>query len=86
MFLLSNYMLTRSTDPNPNPNALKADLYSFGVLLYELWEPFDTIMERCKRIERLRSSQGQTSKEFEDKQPLVAKLLSWTLKDFPLES
>jgi len=33
----------------------KVDMYSLGIILFELWQPFKTAMERCKNIEMLRN-------------------------------
>ena len=62
---------------------MEADLYSFGILLYELWEPFDTVMERCKVLDSLRE-QGPCE-AFKERQPVVADLVSSLLKVVPAE-
>lgn len=33
----------------------KVDIYALGIILFELWRPFDTGMERCKLLEALRN-------------------------------
>jgi len=35
--------------------SVKVDMYSLGIILFELWHPFDTLMERCVLIENLRN-------------------------------
>jgi len=74
----------------------KVDMYSLGIILFELWQPFKTAMERCKNIEMLRNEK-RLLHSFVHKYPKQSNLIlrlteespearpsaSWVLKEFP---
>lgn len=50
------------------------DLYSLGVVVFEMWHPFGTAMERLAVLRELRES-GQMPPDWEAAHPQVAKLV-----------
>lgn len=52
----------------------KVDLYSLGVLAYELWEPFTTAMERVLALRDLRL-RGKPPPKFYENHPQVCAVL-----------
>lgn len=52
----------------------KVDLYSLGVVLFELWQHFSTGMERVMRLHELRDI-GKLPPEFEASHPQISKLI-----------
>lgn len=62
----------------------KVDLFSLGVLAFELWHPFSTAMERAVLLRDLRE-RGAMPAEFEASQPAVARLIRWLLVPNPAD-
>ena len=60
----------------------KVDLFSLGIVVFELWNSFGTEMERFVTLKDLRES-GAPPKSFQQKHPEVAKLISWLLNKDP---
>jgi len=60
--------LYSSPENKTSSYSTKVDMYSLGIILFELWHPFDTFMERCVLIENLRSKCA-LPKGFVDKYP-----------------
>jgi len=53
----------------------KVDMYALGIILLELWHPFDTLMERVSVIEALRTK-SQLSSNFLLKYPIQSNLIT----------
>jgi translation initiation factor 2-alpha kinase 4 len=52
------------------------DLYSLGVVVFELWQPFGTGMERVVLLRELREL-GRLPPDWEQQHTKVAKLIRW---------
>lgn len=61
----------------------KSDLYSMGIVLFELLQPFSTDMERCKLITRLRS--GHIPSELAVTTPKLAQLIGHLVSASPAD-
>lgn len=61
----------------------KVDIFSLGIVIFELWKSFDTEMERFVTLKDLRET-GKLPKDFLDDHPDVGKLVSWLLSRDPL--
>ncbi|GFG33121.1 hypothetical protein Cfor_03417 [Coptotermes formosanus] len=61
----------------------KSDLYSLGIVLFELLQPFSTDMERCKLITRIRS--GHIPSELAVTTPKLAQLIGHLLSASPAD-
>lgn len=59
----------------------KADMYSFGIVIYELWTPFTTAMERARQIKLLR--EHHVPNEFILKHSEIGKLVTSLLDHDP---
>lgn len=53
---------------------LQVDLYSLGVVVFEMWHPFSTAMERLVVLRELRET-GQMPEGWEAAHPQVARLV-----------
>jgi translation initiation factor 2-alpha kinase 4 len=62
----------------------KVDLFSLGVMAFELWHPFATAMERAVLLRDLREN-GVMPAAFEAANPVVCKLIRWLLAPNPAE-
>ena len=62
----------------------QVDLFSLGVVAFELWHPFSTAMERAVLLRDLRE-RGAMPAEFEGAQPVVARLIRWLLAPNPAD-
>ncbi|KAK9831407.1 hypothetical protein WJX81_002476 [Elliptochloris bilobata] len=62
----------------------RTDLYSLGVVAFELWHPFETGMERAVLLADLQSS-GALPAEWEAAQPQAARLVRWLTQHNPAE-
>jgi len=60
----------------------KVDMYSLGIIVFELWQPFKTTMERCKNIETLRDKKILPD-SFREKCPKQADLVHRLVQDNP---
>lgn len=59
----------------------KVDMYSFGIVIYELWKPFSTSMERARHLNLLRSH--HIPSEFTQKYLKIGKLITSLLDHDP---
>ncbi len=67
----------RPINPRPtNPPPLQVDLYSLGVVVFELWQSFSTGMERAVLLRDLREH-GRLPDGWQDRHPKVARLIRW---------
>lgn len=55
------------------------DLFSLGVVAFELWHPFATAMERALLLRDLREG-GRLPAEWEAAHPVVARLIRWAAR------
>ncbi|PSC69649.1 putative serine threonine-kinase GCN2 isoform B [Micractinium conductrix] len=62
----------------------KVDLFSLGVMAFELWHPFATAMERAVLLRDLREN-GVMPAQFEADHPVVCRLIRWLLSPNPAE-
>eukprot|EP00798_Chlamydomonas_sp_ICE-L_P001600 gene1601-32989_t len=62
----------------------KVDLFSLGVIVFELFHPFSTGMERVVMIHELREL-GRMPDEWENEHPNIAKLVRWLMSPNPAE-
>ncbi|KAG2496142.1 hypothetical protein HYH03_005744 [Edaphochlamys debaryana] len=62
----------------------KVDLWSLGVVVFELWHPFATGMERAVLLHELRDH-GRLPEAWERAHPRVAKLIRWLMAPNPGE-
>lgn len=53
---------------------VQVDLYSLGVVVFEMWHPFSTAMERVVLLRELRE-QGKLPPAWEKAHPQVAKTI-----------
>ena len=63
----------------------KVDLYSLGIMTFELWYPFATAMERAVLLRDLRERGGVMPAAFEAEHPTVARLIRWLLAPNPAD-
>ena len=63
----------------------KVDLFSLGVMAFELWHPFATAMERAVLLRDLREHGGVMPAAFEAANPVVCKLIRWLLAANPAQ-
>ncbi|PNF23464.1 Eukaryotic translation initiation factor 2-alpha kinase 1 [Cryptotermes secundus] len=61
----------------------KSDMYSLGIILFELLQPFSTDMERCKLITRLRT--GHVPPELAMTAPKLAQLIGRLVSSSPAD-
>ncbi|KAK9762175.1 hypothetical protein K7432_012345 [Basidiobolus ranarum] len=59
----------------------KADIYSLGIILFELYYPFSTLMERAQLLQNLRH--GVLPDEFLAKWPKESALVLWLMAEDP---
>ncbi|KAI9315705.1 kinase-like domain-containing protein [Dichotomocladium elegans] len=59
----------------------KVDIYSLGIILFELYQPFSTAMERACAIDQLRH--GVFPDGFVEKYPKVSALILWAMDTNP---
>jgi translation initiation factor 2-alpha kinase 4 len=57
--------------------SLQVDLFSLGIVVFELWHPFATAMERAVLLRELREN-AQLPPAFEKEHPTVARLIRCT--------
>ncbi|GAX82154.1 hypothetical protein CEUSTIGMA_g9582.t1 [Chlamydomonas eustigma] len=62
----------------------KVDLFSLGVIVFELWHPFSTAMERVVILNSLRES-GNLPEQWQRKNPKVAHLIRWLMSANPAD-
>lgn len=62
----------------------KVDLFSLGVMTFEVWHPFATAMERAVLLRDLREH-GVMPAPFEARHPIVCRLIRWLLGPNPAE-
>jgi serine/threonine protein kinase/histidyl-tRNA synthetase len=62
----------------------RVDIYSVGIIAFEVWHPFSTAMERVTRIRDLKE-RGTMPAEFENKNPAAAALIRALLATNPLD-
>ncbi|KAF5838606.1 kinase-like domain-containing protein, partial [Dunaliella salina] len=62
----------------------KVDLFSLGVVIFELWHPFATEMERVIHLRALRES-GHMPEAWKAQHAGIAHLVSWLMKRSPRE-
>ena len=62
----------------------RVDIFSLGVVTFELWHSFATAMERAVLLSDLREN-GRMPVEFEAKHPAVAQLVRWLMAPSPAE-
>ncbi|KAI9256552.1 kinase-like domain-containing protein [Phascolomyces articulosus] len=67
-------------DP-PRPYDDKADIYSLGIIFFELYQPFRTVMERACAIERLKK--GVFPDGFVEMYPKESALILWMMDEEP---
>ncbi|KAI7854457.1 kinase-like domain-containing protein [Circinella umbellata] len=67
-------------DP-PQPYDDKVDIYSLGIIFFELYQPFTTVMERACAIERLKK--GVFPDGFVEMYPKESALILWMMDDEP---
>ncbi|KAJ1924325.1 hypothetical protein IWQ60_005281 [Tieghemiomyces parasiticus] len=67
----------------PVPYGTKADMFSLGIILFELLHPFATGMERVKVLEDLR--RGCLPEIFVARRPVEASLILWLMAANPLQ-
>ncbi|KAI9484717.1 kinase-like domain-containing protein [Zychaea mexicana] len=67
-------------DP-PRPYDDKADIYSLGIIFFELFQPFTTVMERACAIQRLKK--GVFPDGFVEKYPKESALILWMMDEEP---
>ena len=60
----------------------KVDIFSLGIIVFELWNTFETEMERFVTLRDLRE-RGKLPKPFQENHPDVARLVSWLLSNDP---
>ncbi|KAF8070961.1 GCN2 [Scenedesmus sp. PABB004] len=60
----------------------KVDMYSLGVVVFELWHPFSTAMERAVLLRELREA-GKLPPAWEAAHPQVARLVRWLMAAKP---
>ncbi|GFH24202.1 uncharacterized protein HaLaN_21948 [Haematococcus lacustris] len=60
----------------------KVDLFSLGVVVFELWHPFSTAMERALRLRDLREN-GQLPDSFQANHPTITHLIRWLMSSNP---
>eukprot|EP00850_Spirogloea_muscicola_P013114 SM000087S23396 [mRNA] locus=s87:428700:439817:+ [translate_table: standard] len=56
----------------------KVDMYSLGVVLFELWHPFSTAMERAVTLSELKKK-GTIPSSWSARNPQVAELVQWLM-------
>lgn len=61
----------------------KADMYSMGIILFELLYPFSTSMERIKALSLLREAGVFASESFVKQWPKEATLILWLMEEEP---
>eukprot|EP01119_Soliformovum_irregulare_P020911 TRINITY_DN6843_c0_g2_i2.p1 TRINITY_DN6843_c0_g2~~TRINITY_DN6843_c0_g2_i2.p1 ORF type:complete len:1469 (-),score=373.99 TRINITY_DN6843_c0_g2_i2:69-4475(-) len=62
----------------------KVDIYSLGIIFFEMCVPFTTGMERIMTLNALRK-EAKFPERFEERHPTEAELLKWVLKENPAE-
>ena len=60
----------------------KVDMYSLGIVVFELWHPFSTGMERILTLRDLKEK-GQLPSQWKQDHPTIAKLVLWLLSSHP---
>ena len=55
-------------------STVQVDLYSLGVVVFEMWHPFSTGMERAVLLRELREA-GKLPQAWEEAHPQVARLV-----------
>ncbi|KAJ3191129.1 Eukaryotic translation initiation factor 2-alpha kinase [Irineochytrium annulatum] len=77
------YASPEQLNPNPSvPYTSSSDLYSLGIVLFELLHPFSTGMERAERLTALRGS-GAMPDAFVRAWPKEATLVLWLMSEDP---
>lgn len=72
---LHHYPDGTHTHTHTNPGSVpQVDLYSLGVVVFEMWHPFATAMERAVLLQQLRDH-GSLPEEWEKDHAKVAKLI-----------
>ncbi|XP_014671340.1 PREDICTED: eukaryotic translation initiation factor 2-alpha kinase 1-like isoform X2 [Priapulus caudatus] len=61
----------------------KSDVYSLGVILFELFHPFETGMERLRMLERLREAQGHVPPCFWERWPRQSRCICDMIAECP---
>ena len=60
-----------------------ADIYSLGIMFFEMWATFSTLIEMDKAFTKLKQ-EGEIAQEYTKKMPEQAKaLILWMCKDRP---
>ena len=80
------YMSPEQENANRNANRydVKTDVYSLGILFFEMWYFFETKMERSVVLKQLRTKL-EFPKGFEEAHPRQCKLMRWLLDPNPLK-
>ena len=60
----------------------KVDMYSLGIVVFELWHPFSTGMERILTLRDLKEK-GQLPSQWKQDHPTIATLVLWLLSSHP---
>lgn len=59
----------------------RVDLYSLGLIVFEMWHPFKTVMERCKMFSDIKSSTVKIPDSLEPK--IIKEVMSGLLQHDP---
>lgn len=60
----------------------QVDMYSLGIVVFEIWHQFSTLMERILTLKELKEK-GQFPSEWKQKNPKIAQLVLWLLSPIP---
>eukprot|EP00210_Caulerpa_lentillifera_P004699 g4483.t1 len=60
----------------------QVDMYSLGIVLFEIWHPFATLMERILTLKELKEK-GTFPMDWQRSNPEIAKLVLWLLSPIP---
>ncbi|RKO85677.1 hypothetical protein BDK51DRAFT_32217, partial [Blyttiomyces helicus] len=76
------YASPEQLHPSPDvPYSRNSDMYSLGIILFELLNPLGTMMERAQVLKELR--EGELPEDFVRKWPKEATLVLWLMSENP---